>query len=85
MTEAAATIASVEARALGHAPPAGSIAAEAQSAADKHPAGGSFDPAKNLVEMEMVVDAAREEGEQLRALEESTAKTEPSEQTAMEE
>lgn len=84
MTEAAATIASVEARALGHPPPSGSIAAEAQSVADKHPAGGSFDPAKNPVEMEMVADAAREEGEQLRALEEST-RTEPSEQTAMEE
>ncbi|EIW56690.1 uncharacterized protein TRAVEDRAFT_73152 [Trametes versicolor FP-101664 SS1] len=83
--EAAATIASVEARALGHPPPSGSIAAEAQSAADKHPAGGSFDPAKNPVEMEQVVDAAREEGEQLRALEESTATTEPSEKTAMEE
>ncbi|KAI0632814.1 hypothetical protein C8Q77DRAFT_1196403 [Trametes polyzona] len=69
--EAAATIASVEARALGHPPPSGTLAAEAQSAADKHPAGGSFKPEKNPAELEQLKDAARREGEQLRAQEES--------------
>ncbi|KAH9856286.1 hypothetical protein C2E23DRAFT_901017 [Lenzites betulinus] len=67
--EAAATIASIEARALGHPPPSGSLAAEAQSAADKHPAGGSFDPAKDPEALAQVAEAAREEGERLREAE----------------
>ncbi|KAJ8473538.1 hypothetical protein ONZ51_g7809 [Trametes cubensis] len=69
--EAAAAIQSAETRALGHPPPSGTLAAEAQSAADKHPAGGSFKPDGNPVEMEQLEDAARREGERLRAQEEN--------------
>ena len=56
---------SAEARALGHRPPAGSLAALAQSAADRHPAGGSFAPA-SPVELAVLKDAAILEGERLR-------------------
>ncbi|KAI0656274.1 hypothetical protein C8Q70DRAFT_1013486 [Cubamyces menziesii] len=69
--EAAAAIQSAETRALGHPPPSGTLAAEVQSAADKHPGGGSFKPDGNPVEMEQLEDAARREGERLRAQEES--------------
>ncbi|KAI0651326.1 hypothetical protein C8Q79DRAFT_27399 [Trametes meyenii] len=67
---AAAAIASTEARALGHPPPAGSLAATAQSAADKHPAGGSFAPSKDPVALAQLQDIAHREGEKLRAEEE---------------
>lgn len=71
LSDAAAAIQSAESRALGHPPPSGTLAAEAQSAADKHPEGGSFKPDGNPVEMEQLKEAARREGEQLRAQEES--------------
>ncbi|KAI0668896.1 hypothetical protein C8Q78DRAFT_1080773 [Trametes maxima] len=74
---AAAAIASAEARALGHPPPAGSLAAAAQSAADKHPAGGSFAPSRDPVALERLQDIARCEGAKLRA--EETEKEENSE------
>ena len=52
-------------------PPSPSIcAAEAQSAADKHPAGGSFKPDGNPIAIEQLKDAAAREGERLRAQEE---------------
>ena len=60
---------SAEARALGHRPPAGSLAAQAQSVADKHPAGGSFAPATHPVGLAVLKDAATREGERLRAQE----------------
>ncbi|KAI0772476.1 hypothetical protein BD413DRAFT_43865 [Trametes elegans] len=68
--EGAAAIASAEARALGHPPPSGTLAAEAQSAADKHPAGGSFKPDGNPIAIEQLKDAAAREGERLRTQEE---------------
>ena len=71
-TEGASEIQSAEHKALGHRPPSGSLAAEAQSAADKHPHGGTFDPAADPGALEAVKDAAREEGEQLRAAEEQS-------------
>ena len=69
-TEGASEIQSAEHKALGHRPPSGSLAAEAQSAADKHPHGGTFDPAADPGALEAVKDAAREEGERLRETEE---------------
>ena len=71
-TEAASEIVSAEAKALGHRPPPGSIAAEAQSAGDKHPDGGSFNPSANPIELAVLKDAARKEGEQLREQEQSS-------------
>ncbi|KAH9916282.1 uncharacterized protein BXZ73DRAFT_53870, partial [Epithele typhae] len=76
--ESANAIISAEAKALGHRPPAGSLAAQAQSAADKHPAGGSFSPAGNPIEMAVLTEAAVKEGERLRA-EEAKAKDVPNE------
>ncbi|KAI0744802.1 hypothetical protein C8Q76DRAFT_701246 [Earliella scabrosa] len=70
--EAASEIVSAEAKALGHRPPSGSIAAEAQSAGDKHPDGGSFNPSANPIELAVLKDAARKEGEQLREQEQSS-------------
>ena len=66
MLEGASEIVSAEAKVLGHRPPSGSIAAEAQSAGDKYPEGGSFNPTANPVELETLKDAARKEGEKLR-------------------
>ncbi|KAI0370912.1 hypothetical protein BV20DRAFT_1112882 [Pilatotrama ljubarskyi] len=74
--EAAAAVASAEARALGHPPPKGSLAAEAQSAADRHPEGGTFKPDGNPVEMERLKEAARREGEKLREEEERAKREE---------
>ena len=64
--DAAREVVSAEAKALGHRPPKGSLAAEAQSAGDRHPEGGSFNPGKNPVEMEVLKEKAREEGARLR-------------------
>ncbi|KAI0351669.1 hypothetical protein OH77DRAFT_1487134 [Trametes cingulata] len=69
--EAAAAVQAEETRALGHRPPKGSLAAEAQSAADRHGGvGGSFKPDGNPEEVERLKEAARREGEVLRAQEE---------------
>ncbi|KAI8972599.1 hypothetical protein BD414DRAFT_525256 [Trametes punicea] len=68
--EGAAAIQSEETRALGHPPPSGSLAAEAQSAADRHPAGGTFRPDGNPEQIAELKAAARREGEQLREQEE---------------
>ena len=76
IAEGAAAIVSAEARALGHRPPAGSLAAQAQSAADKHPVGGSFDPAASPVELAVLKDAATKEGERLREQEAGDGATE---------
>ncbi|RDX44981.1 hypothetical protein OH76DRAFT_1457817 [Lentinus brumalis] len=67
--DGASEIQSVEQKILGHRPPSGSLAAEAQSAGDKHPHGGTFDPAKNPVALEDVKEAARKEAEELREAE----------------
>ncbi|KAI0742651.1 hypothetical protein C8Q80DRAFT_1189887 [Daedaleopsis nitida] len=64
--DGASEIMSAEAQELGHRPPAGSIAAEAQSAGDKYPDGGSFNLSVNPVELEARKEAARKEGEELR-------------------
>ena len=68
--EGASEIQSAEHEALGHRPPSGSLAAEAQSAAAQHPHGGTFDPAADPGALEAVKDAARKEGKQLRETEE---------------
>ncbi|RPD76975.1 hypothetical protein L226DRAFT_532983 [Lentinus tigrinus ALCF2SS1-7] len=67
--EGASEVQSAEDKALGHSAPSGSLAAEAQSAGDKHPQGGTFDPTTDPVALEAVKDAARKEGEELRAAE----------------
>ena len=61
---------SAEAKVPGHRPPAGSIAAEAQSAGDKHPDGGSFNPSADAAGLAALKDAATREGEELRQKEE---------------
>ncbi|KAI0696397.1 hypothetical protein C8T65DRAFT_663814 [Cerioporus squamosus] len=67
--DGASEVQSAEHKVLGHRPPSGSLAAEAQSAGDKHPQGGTFDPTANPVALEAVKDAARKEGEELREAE----------------
>ncbi|TBU39216.1 hypothetical protein BD309DRAFT_993908 [Dichomitus squalens] len=64
--DAAREIVRAEAGALGHRPPQGSLAAEAQSAGDRHPAGGSFNPGRDRGELEGLKERAREEGARLR-------------------
>ncbi|OSD03727.1 hypothetical protein PYCCODRAFT_1408813 [Trametes coccinea BRFM310] len=69
--DGAAVIQSEETRALGHPPPSGSLASEAQSAAERHPGGGSFKPDGNPAQLEELKEAARHDAERLRAQEES--------------
>ncbi|TBU52546.1 hypothetical protein BD310DRAFT_952655 [Dichomitus squalens] len=64
--DAAREIVRAEAGALGHRPPRGSLAAEAQSAGDRHPAGASFNPGRDRGELEGLKERAREEGARLR-------------------